>query len=494
MRLISSLSARVWPVAIAAALAGCVSIFNDPINELALIDERTPVVLPDKPNDHDETIVGLGFSGGGTRAAAFAYGMLRELEATPVPGEPGRSMIDHVRFISGVSGGSVMAAYYGVKGKSGYHDFREKFLIQDGESTMRTNIGPVNLLRAFQGGVNNQATFGAWLDHNVFEGAKFSDMWRPDRPVVWINASDLYNRTPFIFNRMTFEALCSNLGDLHIAEAVAASAAVPVVFSPIVLEVYGSTCSYKMPGWLETARNDPSAPSSLKDHARALEAYRDHERLKYVKLVDGGLTDNFGVTGITLARAQSETPYGPFTARQAVRLKRVIYLVADASQTPDNKWATSVKGPGLPDLMMAVTDTAINSSVREGYDAFRATMRNWLDDLINYRCSLSDGEVKKLRGSLAGWNCRDIKFFISDINAFDVDTAERAKFDKIKTRLKLPAEQVDTAIATGRAALRGDPIWNGAMRNMKGIDTEGKGRMLPTESRGPGQDTLAVAN
>ncbi|HMN85870.1 MAG TPA: patatin-like phospholipase family protein, partial [Bauldia sp.] len=275
---------RLWPILTAAALAGCVSIFNDPINQLTPDLGRTPIVLPEAPMGDDETIVGLGFSGGGTRAAAFAYGMLRELEATPIPGQPGRSLLDHVRFISGVSGGSVTAAYYGVKGKAGYHDLREKFLIRDGEATMRTNVGPVNLLRAFKGGVNDQNTFGAWLDKNVFLGATFKDMWRPDRPVVWINASDLYNRTPFIFNRMTFEALCSNLGDLPIADAVAASAAVPVIFAPIILEVYGDTCFYETPGWLARARSDPSAPSSLKDHARALEAYRDRGKLRYVKL------------------------------------------------------------------------------------------------------------------------------------------------------------------------------------------------------------------
>ena len=89
-----------------------------------------------------------------------------------------------------------------------------------------------------------------------------------------INASDLYNRTPFVFNEETFSALCSDLNRLPLSEAVAASAAVPVVFSPIVLEAYGERCSYHPPGWLETARNNPSAPAALKAFGTALETYR----------------------------------------------------------------------------------------------------------------------------------------------------------------------------------------------------------------------------
>src|SRR6185295_14660927 len=112
---------------------------NSPINEFTVEETNVVQTLPEGQDPNDTTIVGLAFSGGGTRAAAFSYGMLKGLEATPLPNDPsGRSMLDSVRFISGVSGGSITAAYYGLKGKAGYGDFREKFLIRDGEKNMRT--------------------------------------------------------------------------------------------------------------------------------------------------------------------------------------------------------------------------------------------------------------------------------------------------------------------------------------------------------------------
>ncbi len=472
---------RLFPVAVALSLSACMTVTNDPINELSVSQTNVLAALPTGVDSDDTTIIGLGFSGGGTRAAAFAYGLLRELERTPMPGDPkGRNMLDSVRFVSGVSGGSVTAAYYGLKGQAGYHDLRERFLIRDAEANMRKRIGPSNILRAIGGGINDKSAFGSWLDKNVFAGARFADLKRPGAPVVWINASDLYNRTPFIFNEETFSALCSNLDSLPLSEAVAASAAVPVLFAPINIEAYGARCNYHPPGWLETARQNPSSPASLRAFAAALESYRDATKLKYVKLVDGGITDNFGVTALTLARAQSQTPYGPLTPREAVRLNRIVYLVADAGVTPDAAWGATVEGPGVVDLMWAVTDTAISSSVRDGFDAFRMTMERWQKDLINYRCSLKQTEVKRLRGTLDGWNCRDLKFFVGDVSFADVEPVKRASLQKIPTRLKLPTAEADLAIAAGAEALRNDTTFIGALRSIAGADTAGKSRMMTT--------------
>jgi NTE family protein len=472
---------RLVPIAAALSLGACMTVTNDPVNEPALSQTNLVEAIAEGLDSEDTTIIGLGFSGGGTRAAAFSYGVLRELEATPMPGDPqGRSMLDAVRFVSGVSGGSVTAAYYGLKGKPGYHDLRERFLIRDAEADMRTSVGPTNILRAIGGGVNDKSSFGRWLDKNVFNGARFADLKRPGAPVVWINASDLYNRTPFIFNSETFAALCSNLDSLPISEAVAASAAVPVVFAPIVLEAYGKQCAYREPGWLEAAKHNPSAPASLRAFAGALETYRDATKLKYVKLVDGGITDNFGVTALSLARAQSQTPYGPLTPREAVKLNRIIYLVADAGVTPEGAWGSTVQGPGVVELLTAVTDTAMAASVRDGYDAFRMTMERWQKDLVDYRCSLKQSEVKRLRGTLTGWNCRDLKFFVGDVSFADVEPVKRARLQKILTRLKLPKDEVDLAIAGGAEALRNDPTFVGALRSITGAETAGNSRMVPS--------------
>lgn len=486
----SARSLRNLALAVTAALAlpGCATVLNEPINLPAAVDVNADSFVA--PVSEDEaTLVGLSFSGGGTRAAAFSYGVLQELAAHPLPGDAkGRRLVDAVRFVSGVSGGSITAAYFGLKGAAGFQDFRERFLVQNGEEYLRTSVvRPTNLLRALSGGVNDRSGFARWLDERVFAGARFAQLRRPGAPSVWINATDLYSRAAFVFVPETFRALCSDLDQLPLSEAVAASAAVPVAFAPIVLEAYGPRCQYNPPGWLETARHNQQASQGLRNYARAIENYRDPAKLKYVKLLDGGLTDNFGVTGLTVARAASQTPYGPLTPRQAVRLKRMVYLVVNAGREQTGDWGKRLEGPSGGEFIAAVTDAMIDASVSESYDAFRLTMREWQEQLIEYRCRLSFGELKRLRGSTANWDCRDLKFFVGQV-AFDNVPEKQPLLNQVPTSLQLPVAQVDLVVAAGREALRANPTFNGALRSMEGVRIAGKSRIGTGGAQAAGAD------
>ncbi|MEL6503162.1 MAG: patatin-like phospholipase family protein [Pseudomonadota bacterium] len=428
--------------------------------------------------------VGLAFSGGGTRAAAFAYGMMQQMHETRLPGSD-RPVTGDVRFISGVSGGSVFAAYYGLKGPASLQDFRQKFLLKNAEEYLRTSaVNPANIIAAVGGGINSRTGFAKWLDDNLFKGATFSALNRDPRLKVWINASDVFNRTPFTFEPEAFRALCSNLNRLPVAEGVAASAAVPIVFSPIVLKAYGPRCNFTEPPWLTTAKFSPEATATLKAYARALKNYRDPSKMKFVKLLDGAITDNFGVTGLSIARARSQTPYGPLTPREAVRLKRMLFMVANAGREIDADWANEVAGPSGLELVSAIANTAMDSATREGFDSFRSAMRNWQQDLINYRCALPKSTVKRLRGSLKGWNCRDLKIFVGQLRFDQLDAATEARLNEVPTRLKLPAAQVDLTIQAGRKTLAQHPVFQGYLTSIRGFDAAGK-RRISASSNAP---------
>src|SRR5207253_6297067 len=82
-------------------------------------------VLKSGDNGNNLFIV-LALSGGGTRAAAFAYGVLSELHSTHING--GRRLLDEVDLISSVSGGSFTAAYYSVFRERTFTSFEPEFL------------------------------------------------------------------------------------------------------------------------------------------------------------------------------------------------------------------------------------------------------------------------------------------------------------------------------------------------------------------------------
>ena len=115
------------------------------------------------------------------------------------------------------------AAYYGLRKRAALADFREKFLLRNAEEGLETDPNLATLGKAFAGGINDSRGLPRWLDANLFHGATFADLRKMVRPRVWINASDIYNRTPFVFGVTAFRAMCSDLASYPLAIAVAAS-------------------------------------------------------------------------------------------------------------------------------------------------------------------------------------------------------------------------------------------------------------------------------
>jgi NTE family protein len=456
----------------AALLAGCTStIHNDPINRPLAADAQallrpSPAAAAELEADSNDTAIALSFSGGGMRAAAFSFGVLSGFNDTQMRTRTGPvRMSERIDFVSGVSGGSVLAAYYGLKRQDALNDFKQRFLLRNAEESLQTDLSLPNIARGLQGGINDTTAFPRWLDANLFNGATFKDLLAQRRPRVWINASDIYNRTPFVFTPAAFGALCSDLSAYPVSLAVAASAAVPVIFAPVVIQNYPGGCPLPLPKFIERVRNDDDAPPLIKAYADALDRYHNGD-VRYVKLLDGGLVDNYGLAGFTIARLGSRTPYGPMSETEAVKLRRLLFLVVDAGRAPSGDWSKTVSGPAGVDLIMATSDTATGASALQSYSTFDDTMEEWRDKLIKWRCSLPEGERRKF-GAPPGWNCHDVKFFIGRIAFEQLGPERAAQLNAVETRFKLPPPQVDMLIDAGRDALSANKAFRDFLNSMQ---------------------------
>ncbi len=112
-----------------ALVVGCASgNFNQPDNQPTnSVPSPTEFEQQYSPGS-GETVIGLSFSGGGTRAAAFSYGAIQALAAYETrSGGIGTPLIDDVVFVSGVSGGSVPAVYLALHGAKTIPAFRGVF-------------------------------------------------------------------------------------------------------------------------------------------------------------------------------------------------------------------------------------------------------------------------------------------------------------------------------------------------------------------------------
>ncbi len=455
-------------------LASCAA-WNKPINQPLRGANASLVEVTPESIGAGELYVGLAFSGGGMRASAFAYGMLEELRAQGALTGTKDGLLDTVRLVSGVSGGSVTAAQFGLWGPRGLDGFRETYLITNAEKYMANSaLNPLTLVKGLSGGANGRNTFARYLDEVLYKQATFGDLRARSKIKTWINATDMANNTPFLFSPETFDALCSDLSKMPVSEAVAASAAFPLVFSPVVLQAHQGKCDYVEPDWLTAARNNPEATAAMKAQARALESYGNPDEVKFVKLLDGGITDNFGTTGLAVERARAQAPYAPMTPEEAVRMKRMLFLVANAGVEADYNWTQKVQGPGGIGLGMSIATASMSAATRSGYDAMRGELRLWEAELVEWRCALAPSEVRRLRGSLDGWDCSDLKMFIGQASFEGVSPGMRAELNKVPTRLKLKTSDVDLVIEAGRLATKATPEFNGFLASLEGNDVDAR--------------------
>src|SRR5712664_1439097 len=121
-----------FPLALAAmvVLGGCATRpINPPITQ-ADPNAGYTFQTRQKHFKSQDNLVILAFSGGGTRAAAFSYGVLEFLRRTEAVAPNGTKvrLLDGVDVITGVSGGSFTALAYGLYGEKLFTDYEHRFL------------------------------------------------------------------------------------------------------------------------------------------------------------------------------------------------------------------------------------------------------------------------------------------------------------------------------------------------------------------------------
>src|SRR5205085_11450357 len=300
----------------------------------------------------------VAMSGGGKRSAAYSYGALKGMREVAIAGVHGpHSLLSSLDAISGVSGGSFTAAYYGLYRDAAFGRYETDVLYADTDGEIKSvYLAPWNWGWAVDSDVGTNDYMDRYYDKTMFHGARFKDLIARGRPLIGITATDLNYGTPFVFSQEFFDVLCSDLDAFPIARAVAASNGFPGLFSSITLTNHAADCGGRRPGWLrrvpETDLHNPL--SRLGVQAKLIERYLDLSKTRYVHLIDGGVSDNLGlrVAGGMMeklaesARAISALGYG--------RLLRVVVLSIDGEGDQDPSLAqTKERGGLLPSVLLA---------------------------------------------------------------------------------------------------------------------------------------------
>jgi len=180
-------------MAVALLLAGCASRPSNP--PLVQQDHDYGYRLSSWQAERGDPEFGLvvTMSGGGTRAAAFSYGILEELRRTEVrtPSGTGR-LLDEVSIVTGISGGSFTALAYALYGEQLFDEYERRFLKRDVQGDLlRLVLNPLSWPQMLGGSFTRTDLAAEYYDRILFEGATFGDLRRRGGPFTNVAATEV---------------------------------------------------------------------------------------------------------------------------------------------------------------------------------------------------------------------------------------------------------------------------------------------------------------
>ncbi len=377
------------PAALACALlalllAGCATRFeNQPLAAGQGNVERRAVDV----SDPERPLILVAISGGGSRAAALGWAVLREMgrfSYRSADGTP-RPLLDDIAVVSSVSGGSVIAAQFVLNGAQGLERFDADFLAPDNTRTLiGQGLNPLTWLELAATGDSRSTLVERLLDRQLFGHKTFADLNQRGKPYLILNATDMVSGEVFAFTPQRFDDICSNLDAQAISTGVAASAAVPVVFSPVALRNHSAAhCAGRpLPAWVAGRLRGRFAPYlnldtfKLARYANDLRHGPDSFRqIDYLYLLDGGLADNLAVHGLLEAVSSPNAvpivappgaPAGPggslLQAINTGRVRKIAVIVVNARADPVDTEYQSANRPGIVGMVSSVTSVPINAT------------------------------------------------------------------------------------------------------------------------------------
>jgi NTE family protein len=413
----------------------------------------------------DSLLVGLAFSGGGTRAAAFAYGVLEVLAEAYIQSE-GRELrlLDEVDVISSVSGGSFTAAYYGLFGDRIFEDYADKFLYRDVEGHLTWSLlSPLSWFKLGSAKYDRSDLAADYYDEILFEGKTFADVHARNGPRLNINATEIALGVQFTFDPAQFALICSDYTKFPVSRAVTASSAVPILFSTVVLRNYAGTCPFEFPPWAKAAQASADSSSRAAHLARQMAKYADREAKPYIHLYDGGLSDNLGVRPFINRLSMAGNSWQLAKVMGAADTHRMLVIVVNAQSELSDEFQKSDINLSLFDAINASSSIPLNEYSFESLTLLRLAFEGIRTQLIKGRCK----EWAEMRRSTEG--CDDFKVHLVEVD-FDklADIKRRQEMKRLPTSFRLSVKEVDDLRASAREIMTDSKDFQEFMRDMKG--------------------------
>jgi NTE family protein len=375
----------------ALALSGCSTTrpwSNEPLAAQETVRYDGRAQLMDDSRNPDLLVV-ASFSGGGSRAAAFAHAVLAELHGESFVWRGKQTTLaSEIDVVAGVSGGSVAAAHLALHGIDGsLRRFPADFLSTDFQGQIvRSLLSPASLVRSTSPWFGRGQVLAEVFDEALFGGATFGSLVAlPGRPYLMIGATDLSTGADFDFTSEQFGRLCSSIDRVPLAFAVAASSAVPLLFSPLTLHSHSQLC-------VERGLATADRPAAAGDTARVRLVKQEMNALslperRYVHLVDGGIADNLGTRRITDYVAQAGgigavlRLLGLTDAAGAQVPRRIVFISVNSERQLSLDMDRSDEVPSTLAVLNALVYAGLRRSSKETSLVFSDAVAQWRQEI-----------------------------------------------------------------------------------------------------------------
>jgi NTE family protein len=459
---------RLWWCLLAVGLiAGCASRpVNPPLDHVDRASGYRIASRPAAPPNQDDMFLVLAFSGGGTRAAAFSYGVLEELRSARITAEGADArLIDRVDMITGVSGGSFTALSYALYGERLFDEYERRFLKRDvqGELIARF-LAPWNWPALSSNGFGRSELAAQLYDEVLFDGATFGDLANRPGPFVVVTATDISTGSRLGFAQGEFDPICSDLSQVRLSRAAAASSAVPFVMSPVTLNNYGGSCNYVEPAWMASIK-DPNNRSRPAGRALArlkeLEAFQDSVHRPFLHLVDGGVSDNLGMRAVLEAMESLEASARYRTSMRVDTLRRLVVIVVNSLSVPRTRWDESERPPNDLMILLKATGVPIDRYSYETVELLKDIVERWRTIRALRKAGGADPAIAELP------DVPDVDLYAINVSFDELPQgAERDYLNDLPTSFVLSSEQVDRLRASAGAILRGSAEYQRLLKDL----------------------------
>ena len=410
-------------------------------------------------DNSDSLLILAMFSGGGSRASTLAFGTLRELARQQITWEgKTKRLLDELDGISALSGGTFTAGYYALNGDQIFHDFEHRFLRKNWENELRSRIlwSPSNWIRLWSPYFGRTHIMADLLDEALFEGKTYGDLLRRQRrPYLHIHATDMATLSRFEFSQAQFDWICSDVSQLPIARASAASAALPLVLSPISFKNYAGTCGFEVPTAAVAAAQKGGVAAAQR--AKEFLSYLDVKKRGYIHLLDGGLSDNMAVRALLEGSSVAGGMDKMMQYWRVKNVKKFVVLAVGAETSPDVMDFGGDQIPTLSKAISSLVDVPIN---RYSADSIM---------LMHVVVKLVREELRKRPRPPDSPFAEDAEIYFINASLSEIeDPVERETLMRIPTTLYLTDEQIDRLLLAASRLIRNDPEFQRLMTDLQG--------------------------